>query len=733
MTDKTPANAIMDFLRTALTFILVRPAYWLLGLSYELFFNVANADLFNNATILGFYKRFQLIIGVFMIFQLAMTIMKGIVSPDTFTDKKGGINSIITRVITALILLVVLTPISIPGARTEYERQLNNNGLLFGTLYSLQHRILSNNTLGRLVLGTTDQVTTSSDNDTSTGVSGQNTSATKTKQAANVFTATVLKTFMSINLVPEENRKPVDAGKDPAILNENRMCKDIDDATLHAYTSLEADPGELLDLVNAYCTPDNGESWLSSPIEKSKSTFMPKLSGKSRYMFYYNPLLAAIVGFVFVFILLSFTIEVAVRAVKLAVLRIIAPIPIISYMDPKGGKDGSFNAWVKALTSTYLDLFIRLAIIFFVIYLIQDMIANGVVMDTGSGMVGMLSHIIIWIGLFVFAKQAPKFIKQVLGLKDDAGGKLFGGFGELAGVAGMGAAALGSIGAGVAGYTASKKADATNGVSSNFFNRGKHLVAGMIGGATGLGAGMSAAVKAKDHAVRAALDAQQKRVAMDISRGSSGSTFMGRNKANWEKLISGQDYYDKKTTELNKWKAQEKTGKDLFSYLEGKGKTDGAGYRVSTRVKFKDENGNETTYNFRNASLSEFNRAYQDQKTNYDHGRTRDTTFTVGGQQFDIYDDHLDKVREEITYAAASVWAQNNADDPPFSNKLKDYEYAGGTFDSSAADPSDPSLMIGVSNLKKANKKAGGEATHIENSSEYHQAKANHGATGGSK
>ena len=54
-----------------------------------------------------------------------------------------------------------------------------------------------------------------------------------------------------------------------------------------------------------------------------------------------------------VVILLSFTIDVAVRAVKLAVLRLIAPIPIISYMDPKGSKDSAFNSWVKTLTSTY--------------------------------------------------------------------------------------------------------------------------------------------------------------------------------------------------------------------------------------------------------------------------------------------------------------------------------------------------------------------------------------------
>lgn len=135
---------------------LDRPAYWLLGLVYQLFFNVASADLFSNGTIMSFYKRVQLIIGVFMMFQLAMTILKGIMNPDSFTDSKNGAASLVKRVAISLILLTVLVPINIPGARNEWERQLNNNGLLFGALYSLQHRILDNNTLGRLILGTND-------------------------------------------------------------------------------------------------------------------------------------------------------------------------------------------------------------------------------------------------------------------------------------------------------------------------------------------------------------------------------------------------------------------------------------------------------------------------------------------------------------------------------------------------------------------------------------------------
>ena len=535
MTDTTDAGFVSDLFRR-IAGLFDRPAYWLLGVMYQIFFNVASADLFNNSLILGFYKRVQLIIGVFMIFQLAVTILKGIMNPDDVFSAKSGIGTIIMRVIVALILLTVLVPVSIPGATTEYERQINNNGLLFGTLYSLQHRILSNNTLGRLVLGTTDGAVSS--NDDNTGPTGADKQAESLAKSSRIFTATILKGFIRINLVPEEYRIDPGEGRTEEMANDNRICKDIDDDILDIYTKVDADPGEIISLLTEKCTVSKNEDWYTRDY------------GKSKYVFANMPIISAIVAFVFVFILLSFVIEVAVRAVKLAVLRLIAPIPIISYMDPKGGKDGAFSAWVKALTSTYIDLFLRLAIIYFVIYLIQDMIVNGIVMNTGSGMIGILSAIFIWIGLFIFAKEAPKFIKQVLGMKDEKGSGIFGGFGRMAGavstVGAIGASAIGAVGAGVAAGRASLMSDQTRksfgeDVNPNSFgNKAKHILAGITGGVGGFGTGVKTAVTSKDHALKNTFEALQKRNAQVISAGDAGSTSLGRAKATAARLFTGE-------------------------------------------------------------------------------------------------------------------------------------------------------------------------------------------------
>ena len=389
------ANIIETGIRTVFS-MLDRPAYWLLEMVYQLFFNVASADIFANGMVMKFYGRIQMILSVFMMFQLALIILKGIMNPDSFYDKKAGVGSFVTRVVVALVLLVLMVPIK-TGGQNEFDDQIASNGLLFGTLYSLQHRILANNTIGKLVMGSsaTDYMSDSSDTE-------------DLKKASRIFTSTVLRGFYRINLLPEDDRPRHEDGKDDAVFNDNRVCQDIDDKVLDSYTKLDADPGDIIGLINETCEPNLS---LNVPILSSTS-------GSKKYAFTFMPIISTIVGFMFAFILLSFTIDIAVRAVKLAVLRLIAPIPIISYMNPKGSTDTAFNSWVKTLTSTYLDLFIRLAAVYFVIAIIQEMIAHGIYINHGNGLIGILSLILIWIGLFVFAKQAPKLARYYMDNKD---------------------------------------------------------------------------------------------------------------------------------------------------------------------------------------------------------------------------------------------------------------------------------------------------------------------------
>lgn len=719
-----PSNVGRDLIRLVFS-TLDRPAYWLLGIVYQLFFNVASADLFSNDTIMKFYGRVQIILGVFMMFQLAMTFLRGIVEPDSFSKDKGG-GSLIKRVAMSLILITVLMPIGVGSPRNEYEKQINNNGLLFGTLYSLQHRILANNTLGRLVLGTTDSQTTYMDGGDDSEL----------EQSARIFTSTVLKGFYRINLVPEEDR--VDSGdKDPATINENRMCQDIDDDILNAYTRLDADPGEIIGMVNETCEREfsfNNHIW-------GVSSFF----GTKKYVFNYMPIVSTVVGVIFIFILLSFTIDVAVRAVKLAVLRLIAPIPIIAYMDPKGSGDESFKAWTKTLSSTYLDLFIRLAVVYFVIFLIQDMIVNGIVINHGTGIIGVLSLIIIWIGLFIFAKQAPKFIKDVLGLKGEPG-KLFGGFGQIAAAATVGAGAIGSFNA---SRVASRMADQANPDRNpdSILNRGKHLLAGFAGGISGAATGMGAWSGAKDHQSKAVMDAIQKRNATAIQRGASGSTMLGRMSATGHRLFQGEGAttFDSKTRNIAQKKDIEKSAKDLFSYLEGKGKTDGAAQTVTSAgidALGVDAAGNGLKVSYK---LNDYNRMKAEALAREQNGGDAyfDVVDTAGGvHHINAHDAVATKIEEELAYAAGDWWAQEQEAKHLIDPTKGDAGYfqKKQTYNESIVDASDPNSTglytkyegtsgISASKLKKTSKAAGGEAVREESAASYKRQQANYNAT----
>lgn len=361
-------NFIIDAIRTVfgvIDWILFLILEW----TYNVFFDITTVEFFSNETIYNFFSRIQLILGVFMAFKLAISILQAIVNPDLVSDKKSGTSDVIKRVVVCLALFTVIVPMNLPNPKNKFETQINNNGILFGTLYSLQYRIMQNNTLGQLVLGT---------DNTGTGVVYKNGSnsdqANNMKSIGKTFTATILKGFVT--------------------LRDTDKCRDSDAGKSYA----NADATTLLmDHLNSTC----------------------KVDGKDKYALEYKPLIGGVVAAVFAYLLIGFSIDIAVRALKLAVLRLIAPIPILSYLDPNQEKKGAFANWVKILTATYLDLFVRLAIIFFVVFLISDISENGLAMTgEAKGIEAVIVFIVVCFGLFFFAKQAPKFIKDALGLQN---------------------------------------------------------------------------------------------------------------------------------------------------------------------------------------------------------------------------------------------------------------------------------------------------------------------------
>ena len=137
----------------------------------------------------------------------------------------------------------------------------------------------------------------------------------------------------------------------------------------------------------------------------------------------YMILISTICGGFLVYVLLSLTLDVAIRTIKFAIIRILAPIPISSYIYNKD----KLSKFTKTAVQVYTDLFIRMAIIYFIIFAIEAVFKSELLVNTDPNrdfFMNLVVKVALIFGLLMFAKQAPKFISELLGLPDIGAGDM---------------------------------------------------------------------------------------------------------------------------------------------------------------------------------------------------------------------------------------------------------------------------------------------------------------------
>ena len=517
---------IADFIRGFFA-VLDSIGYFFLGGIFNIFFAIANANIFQGDLINTFYSRVQMILGILMIFRLSITLLQIILNPDLFKDNQKGAASLIKRIAIMLVLLSLIVPIDIPDTDgNPLNEQFRSNGILFGFLYQFQNSVVEDNILGKLILGS---------NTESTGSNEGGTQLPGMENVGDVITADIAKAFITPTLNDGFDDITEDNFEDAA------ACSDV----VTPYFNSELTSGTLLDHINDTCNA-NGEV----------------------YAFNYTGFGGIIVSIVMTIIVIGFTLDVAVRAIKLAVLRLIAPVPIISYISPGQEKDGAFGNWVKTLTSTYLSLFIRLIIIYFGIYLIIILRENELVSwaHTSNALTTALANIFIIIGILVFMKDAPKFFQDMLGIKSD--GKLFSGIGTMLGAAALTGGLVGSVATGVrAGWEegAEFRDKSEKGTRGRMLrNIATGATAGLAGLTSGLGGafvGAKALATADKNVPSSVMSAMQKRNAMRASHSTlpgrvvSGATDMFTGLSLAERDKQALEYSQNAVKQMKEWKS----------------------------------------------------------------------------------------------------------------------------------------------------------------------------------
>ena len=244
-------------------------------------------------------------------------------------------------------------------------------------------------------------------------------------------------------------------------------------------------------------------------------------------------IMLVLVGIAAIVMLWAICIEVVVRYLKLALLEVISPIAVMSYMDPN---DKIFSSWVKQYMGAYFNLFIQLLVINAAIFFISviDVTAGGI------------STILVYAGIFIFIKTMPGMISKLFGLEN--AGSFKDSLGMVKKGLGIGTAAVAGGVAGLASGLGQGRSLSTaiGGMTGGFFR-------GAAGGAKGkLFEGAKEQVKRNSVARNS-----------NINGGNAGQRFLSR---------FGLDYAT--MTENNTLKDLESKQKTFDSFSKYKGSID---------------------------------------------------------------------------------------------------------------------------------------------------------------
>lgn len=334
--------------------------YSLISWVYQIIMVLCNGNILNNNTeVMALMNRLYVVLGVIMMFVLAYSLLKSLINPDDLAKDKKSPVKVITNVLISIAAIAFVPTI-------------------FGFAMDFQSAILNQGTIGKIILGSTVN--------TGNGSTAAN-SKEVVDQGGNMMAATVLNGFLHPNI-------------------SNGTCKLVD--SQYNCDGVEFSVGD----IGAYWSSleTNGD-FLKIP-ELNKDI----VDGKITY--YY--IISTIAGAFVLLVLLSYCFDIALRMVKLAVFEIMAPLPILCRIVPNEQASKVFSNWLKATISTYIEVFIRMAILFFGVWIIKIVINNITSLFVGfssaSPEIVLIAQVLVIVGIIMFIKQAPEIIKEITGL-----------------------------------------------------------------------------------------------------------------------------------------------------------------------------------------------------------------------------------------------------------------------------------------------------------------------------
>ncbi len=122
----------------------------------------------------------------------------------------------------------------------------------------------------------------------------------------------------------------------------------------------------------------------------------------------YTPIISTIAGIILLYLVFSFCLDLGVRAAKLIMYQILAPISFLMSVLPKN-KD-LMGKWFKAVLTIWFEVFTRVFCLCTVALLISKLDFEQL------NSFGLMARAILVLGLVTFAKQVPKLLGEITGI-----------------------------------------------------------------------------------------------------------------------------------------------------------------------------------------------------------------------------------------------------------------------------------------------------------------------------
>ena len=406
----------------SLWLLICQGIYIFIGALYQVFEKVASVNLFSMDVFTEITGRIYVVMGIAMLFIFAYNLILMIINPD---EKKGSNNQmtkVVKETIISLVLLVLLP-------------------VIFNYLYVFQSHVLESNIIGQVILG--DVGTTQGDYSKCAqddyeckcdftdfeeleqynnkikvlfGLISWDYDTNKVTQLTNAC-----KNYRE-NLTPSQRGAYSVA---PTVLSAfyrptNFTYNDCEEYLETGSSSLITTDEDKQICVNFYYDV-NYSKYTGNVAAFSNDTYLKDIiSDPSKETMEFHWLMATIAGVLAVYMFFCYAMEIGVRVAKLGFLQLISPVPVMMRIIP-GQKEKMFDKWLKQLTNTYLDVFIRLLIIYFCLFgisLVPDVI-DTMWASTWSGdgnfFVKMLAMVFVILGILKFAGDAPALFKEFFG------------------------------------------------------------------------------------------------------------------------------------------------------------------------------------------------------------------------------------------------------------------------------------------------------------------------------